>query len=107
VARLRGLLEEEDEDDRPSAIAYDGTIALLRALAGEVGMKFPQATVVTGPSKGVRLQWTKGGREVRLTVGGATTNKSYLYWRMLEHSGIELGLDTAKVTKYLEWIAQV
>jgi hypothetical protein len=104
--RLRELQHEEDEEDRPSDYAYDRAIRLLRDLACDLGMEFPRAIIVTGPGKSIRLLWTRNEREVRVTVGGSETSKSYIYWQASGRSGVQGTFDGRILRGYLNWLAQ-
>ena len=73
--KIRELLTEEDEDDRPSDEAYKRTIVLLRLTAERAGLRFPRAIAATGPGRSVRLIWMEEQREVRLMIGGSADNR--------------------------------
>ncbi len=103
--RLRGLEQDEDVEDRPSDYAYCRIVELLRELAGNLGMQFPRAIAVTGPSNGIRLLWSRNEREVRVTVGGSEANKSYLYWRDSGQSGIGT-LNGQILHQRLRWLTE-
>jgi hypothetical protein len=105
--RVRSLNEEEDEADRPSAYAYRRTLELLRDVANKIGMWFPVAIAVTGPTQSIRLLWVRGDRELRVTVGGSATNKSYIYWLVPGESGISHTLDGQTLHQYMNWLMQV
>jgi hypothetical protein len=100
------LKQEDDEEDQPSDYAYEWTFRVLRDLAASLGMSFPRAIVVTGPSQGIRLLWTRNEREVRVTVGGSDANKSYIYWRDSGRSGVDSKLDGRTLQRHLNWLAQ-
>lgn len=106
VERLRSLLQEEDEEDRPTEYASAQATRLLRDLAGSLGMQFPLATVVVGPDRSVRLLWARSDREVRVSLGGTEANRSYVYWRTHDSSGVEDGIDWRVVRQSLSWLSQ-
>jgi hypothetical protein len=102
--RMRDLLAEEDEDDRPTDQAYNSAIALLRQAAERTGLKFPRAIAATGPGRSVRLIWIKERREVRLVIGGSVTNRSYIYWRGGPASGVDENIKPENLAAYLGWL---
>src|SRR5580700_3611023 len=74
VDKMRELLTEEHEDDRPTEHAYDSAVVLLRQTAEHIGLRFPRAIAATGPERSVRLIWMREQREVRLMIGGSVAN---------------------------------
>jgi hypothetical protein len=103
--KIRELLAEEDEDDRPSEEAYNRTILLLRQAAERAGLKFPRAMAATGPGRSVRLIWMREQREVRLMIGGSASNRSYIYWRRGPESGVDENIKPEYLAAYLEWLS--
>lgn len=103
--KIRELLSEQDEDDRPSDLAYDRTIDLLRQTAERAGMKFPRAIAATGPGNSVRLIWMREQREVRLMIGGSAANRSYIYWRRGPESGVDENIKPEYLAAYLVWLS--
>lgn len=95
------LMDEEDDDDRPTLYAHQRASKILKDTAEIIGMRFPKALATTGPSQGVRLLWQSGGCEVRLVVGGSVTNKSYIYWRDDLRSGVSHETNPELLAVYL------
>ncbi len=104
--RVRMLLTDEDEQDRPSAEAYARTIQLLRETAQQLGMQFPSAIAATGPGRSVRLLWSSDKKELRLVVGGSAANRSYVYWQEAGRSGVDETIHANRFARYLDWITQ-
>jgi hypothetical protein len=86
---IRALLDEDEEQDRPSVEACERTVALLREAAQRLGMTFPRAIAVSGPGASVRLLWIMDQKELRVMIGGSMANRSYLYWRTGSKSGVD------------------
>jgi hypothetical protein len=106
LEQLRDLLNDEDEQDRPSEEAFDRTIAFLRDTANKLGMNFPRAVAATGPGRSVRLLWASNEKELRVVIGGTPLNRSYIYWRDSGRSGVDDRINTEQFAKYLSWISQ-
>jgi hypothetical protein len=104
VDKMRELLAEEHEDDRPTDQAYNSAIVLLRQTAERIGLKFPRAIAATGPGRSVRLIWMREQREVRLMIGGSVANRSYIYWRTGPASGIDENIKPEYLAAYLDWL---
>jgi hypothetical protein len=104
--RLRSLIADEDEDERPSEEACAHAVRLLREAALHVGMRFPRGIVATGPARSVRLLWSGNDKELRVVIGGSTTNRSYIYWRRTGHSGVDETLEGRRFAEYLSWVVQ-
>jgi hypothetical protein len=101
---IRELLTEEDEDDRPSDLAFNRAMLLLRQAAERTGLKFPRAIAATGPGRSVRLIWMREQRKVRLMIGGSAANRSYIYWRKGPESGVDENIKPEYLAAYLEWL---
>lgn len=106
LARLRSLIADEEEEDRPSQLACERAVQLLRKAAEHVAMRFPVAIVATGPGRSVRFLWQRNEKEVRLVIGGSPANRSYLYWRMVGDSGVDETLEADRIAQYLTWLVQ-
>jgi hypothetical protein len=104
--RLRNLINDEDEEDRPSQGAYDRAVHLLRDAARRIGMQFPSAIVATGPARSVRLLWSGNDKELRVVIGGSATNRSYIYWRLTGNSGVDEIVEGNRFAEYLNWIVR-
>ncbi len=102
--KMRELLAEEQEDERPTERAYESAIVLLRQTAERIGLKFPRAIAATGPGRSVRLIWMREQREVRLMIGGSVANRSYIYWRTGPASGVEENIKAEYLAAYLDWL---
>ena len=106
LERLRELLTEDEEQDRPSGEAFERVVTLLRETAKTVGMSFPGAVAGTGPGRSVRLLWRENEKELRIVIGGTAQNRSYIYWRHSGGSGVDSRIDSSRFAQYLFWLSK-
>ncbi len=107
LERVRALISEEDEADQPSLEAYDRTLALIRDAAQHLGGWFPGAIAAsTGPGRSLRVLWSRNRKEVRLVLGGSTSNRSYIYRREGDRSAVDETLSGDCLAQYLVWMNQ-
>lgn len=103
--RLKGLLGDDDEDDRPTGEAYSRALGFLEAAAQRLGPSFPRAIAVSaGPENSVRLTWVLGQGEVRLVVGGSIRNRTYIYVRNGDWSEVDEAIDGESLASCLAWL---
>jgi hypothetical protein len=102
--QIEELRREEEQEDRPSDIAYQRALTILRQAARQLGRNFPQAIVATGPDRSLRLLWSCGRREVRLVIGGTPANKTYFYRESAGHHEVDYIVNGTKLAGYLRWV---
>lgn len=111
LARLRELLEEEDEDDygvaTPSAYAYGTALALVSEAARLIGDRFTRASASTDDRGGIRLTWTKPKAEVRLVCAHQSDKPTYLYHEAGNEYRVEHNVSASILTHWLDWLNSV
>ena len=77
------LLDTEDEDpeDRPSLETVNRADDLLyKAYANMTEYFFPRGWVSPLPDGGIRIEWARKGRHVRLSLPNAAASPAYIYY---------------------------
>jgi len=71
--------EDEDEQDFPTAYAYDTALTLL--LDTQLQMSdLPRPSITADETGGIRLQWIGPERQVRLIVPADSSGREYVYF---------------------------
>ncbi len=77
--RVKALDDEECQEDRPSAFAFETMMSVLTRAAQFLRREFPRGSASVGAGQGMRLTWRLPKGEIRLIVNGAKASKSYIY----------------------------
>jgi hypothetical protein len=107
--RLASLLDEDETDDygmlSPSEYAFTTTWELLVAAAGELSCPFPRAAVSTDSEGGIRVQWIRPERQVRLVIPNVESGRHYIYHEEGDQYDVEPSVSATSLARWLAWIA--
>jgi hypothetical protein len=108
--RLASLLDEDETDDygvlSPSEYAFTTTWNLLVATAGEMSCSFPRAAVSTDSEGGIRVQWIRPARQVRLVIPNVEARRHYIYHEEGNQYDVEPDVSATALAGWLSWIAE-
>jgi hypothetical protein len=81
---LVGLLREEEFDElgdplAPTRHAFDTAWKLIANTAGLCSSKLPIGHVMTDSNGGIRIEWEKGGKHLRLCIAPSKDLPNYMY----------------------------
>lgn len=91
LSQVIGLMSEEEQDEygtlRPPDHTYNKTLEVLAeafksSLTPDATHGFPRGHVSTDAEGGIRINWVRNGRTVRLVVPSAEERGPYVYWEL-------------------------
>jgi hypothetical protein len=107
AAKLIALLEGEERDDygilRPSLFAFRRTFHLIYNAALQLREHFPAAAVSTDSEGGIRVQWIRPERQVRLIVPAAEGGQQYIYHQVGSEYAVEEDVNLQRLLFWLDW----
>jgi hypothetical protein len=105
VLALRTKDSDEPDEDAP-ATAY--SVAQVFYLAPQARLSLSQAwtppILVTDGYGGIRMSWSKNGRDVRVSIPAADGSSRKLYWEEGDEYGSVSDVTPTTLTKYLRWM---
>jgi hypothetical protein len=108
---LLALCNEEPEDDygilRPTQYAFFTTVQLLISAGLQSRKRLPYGSVASDSEGGVRIEWYRDGREVRLVVPASEDGQPYIYHESDDVYNIERNPSASTLSRWLDWIANV
>jgi hypothetical protein len=110
LERLASLLDEDETDDygvlSPSEYAFTTTWNLLVAAAREMSCSFPRAAVSTDSEGGIRVQWIRPERQVRLVIPTVEGKRHYIYHEEGDQYDVEPSVSATTLARWLSWLAE-
>jgi hypothetical protein len=106
-ARLLQLSEEDaDEEDQvfPTSYAYHAALALLLDTQRQIG-DLPRPSVTADETGGIRVQWIRPERQVRLVVPAEKGGRHYLYFETEKDYDLEDNPSPMRLAERLQWFA--
>lgn len=106
IERLSALLGHEEEDDYlpPGEYAFATACALLNG-AGTRLVEFPPGSPSADGAGGIRIEWERSGKEVRLVVPAKPGGKTYIYHEVGEEYAPEQTVSAETLARWLGWLA--
>jgi hypothetical protein len=110
IERLASLLEEEDTDEygvlRPTEYAFTTTWNLLVAAAQDLAFPFPRAAVSTDSEGGIRVQWLRPERQVRMVIPSVEGKPQYIYHEERDDYDVESTVSARTLAGWLTWLVE-
>lgn len=106
--RLLHLLQEEgneEDQDFPTAYAYDTALTLLLDTQLEMS-ELPRPSVTADETGGIRLQWISPERQVRLIVPADGSGREYVYFEAGESYDLENNPTPSVLAQRLRWFME-
>ena len=100
--RIVGLFAD-DEEDHPTKAAVSHTAWALMSAYQQMSNFFPRGWATTSPDAGIRIEWAKVNRHVRLAISGEPERLSYIYFEENGVYGSEAVSARALATR-LDWL---
>jgi hypothetical protein len=105
VLKLREKDLEEPEEDAPAtAFAISQVFYLVPQSRLALSQAWTKPLLITDGYGGLRMNWSKNGRDVRVSIPGVGSGKRVLYWEEGDSYGSVADVTPTGLTKYLRWI---
>ena len=97
--------QEYDGDSLPpTQEAASRMRSLLEGASEFLSAAFPLGTLAADGDGGLRLEWIRPGRELRLIVAASERGRSYLYHEAGADYGADYAPDAEKLGRGLNWL---
>lgn len=108
-----GLLVEAEDYDDDCQPPTESSVVRMRGFLENANnllkIAIPQGTICTDGDGGLRLEWIRPDRELRLVVSASPQGRSYLYHEQGDDYGADYGADYApsdsELSRWLTWLA--
>jgi hypothetical protein len=108
MQRLHALREEEDVDEygvlAPTAFSFETACTLVREVADRLQSGFPRGWVTPDSEGGIRIEWSRGARQVRLVVPAREGGQRYLYWEEESQASLDQNVSSQSLAEKLSWL---
>ena len=101
------LVEAEDYDDdfrSPTESSVTRMRGFLEYAHGLLKIGFPVGTIYADGDGGLRLEWIRPDRELRLIVSASPQGRSYLYREQGDDYGADYAPNADELGKWLNWL---
>lgn len=109
--QLLALYDEEPEDDygilKPTQHAFFTAVQLLTSAGLQSRNRLPYGSVASDSEGGVRIEWYRDAKEVRLVVPASEDGQPYIYHESGDVYNIERNPSASTLSRWLDWIANV
>jgi len=109
LARLDALREEDDDemgDASPTSAAFERTRDLVIRANEQMQNEFPRGTASTEHDGGIRIEWRRDNREVKLVAAAQPGSQEYLYHEEGNAHGLEKEVHPARLAEWLDWLTR-
>ncbi len=106
ISVLTALMQEEDEDDRPTPHAFVEALPWVYAALMEFGDRLPDLAESVSVSGGIQIYWNGPERCVHLIVPASDQKKSVLYWDAITRYGSDELTNVDLLFSRLNWLAR-
>lgn len=96
------LLQEEDEEDRPSDYSIRTFEQLISETCERLGGAIPRPAVIPDSEHGIRIAWKNAEQELRVVVPESQDRRAYIYFRRGSHSELDETLSADLLVGRLE-----
>jgi hypothetical protein len=93
-----------DDDELPTAHALAEASELVRGAYYLTADAFPRGSASVDPRRGIRVEWMRGERHVRLIVPPTVTGRSYVYHEHGEDRGVDDPASARSLAAWLGWL---
>ena len=105
LERLYALKEDEDDNELPTATAYTKICDLLIRANSLMQLDFPRGTPSVEEDRGIRIEWRRGPREVKLVVAPQSGGLEYVYQAENASHSLDKNVTPAVLAHWLDWLA--
>ena len=101
------LVEAEDYDDdfqSPTESSFTKMRGFLEKANGLLKIAFPVGTIYADGDGGLRLEWIRPDRELRLVVSASSQGRSYLYHEQGDDYGADYAPSAGELSRWLNWL---
>lgn len=109
VRRLLTLVEEEAEEGEatePSQYAIAKVLELLHEAYAPMERVFPRGWPIITPEGGIRIEWSRSGRHVRLVIASNSDGQSYIYHEAGDDYGLDRNISGPTLARHLDWLTE-
>lgn len=106
IERLNMLLADEGEDDflSPGEYALTTACALLKGAGAQMEAAFPAGSPSADGAGGVRIEWQRSGKEVRLVVPAKPGGTAYIYHEVGAEYAAAPSVSAETLAFWLNWL---
>lgn len=107
LRQLDALTHSDDYDDdfqAPTPGAVARMRAFLEGASGSLEIAFPSGTICADGAGGLRVEWIRPDRELRLVVSRTQEGRSYLYHEQGDDYAADYSPDVIKLGEWLRWL---
>ncbi len=105
--QLEHLIKSEDYDDdflSPAESAVARMRGFLEGASGLLKIAFPVGTIYADGDGGLRLEWIRSERELRLVVSASSQGRSYIYHEQGDDYAADYSPTVSELSKWLNWL---
>ncbi|MGI4791839.1 MAG: hypothetical protein ACRYFS_23700 [Janthinobacterium lividum] len=101
------LIEAEDYDDDfqpPAKYAADKMHGFLEDVNDLLQIAFPLGTIYADGDGGLRLEWIRPDRELRLVISASLQGRTYFYHEQGDDYGADYAPTAGELSRWLNWL---
>lgn len=105
--QLDALMQSEDYDDEfhiPTGSASSRMRDLLEGASGHLRTALPLGTMYADGDGGLRLEWIRPDRELRLVVSASPEGRSYIYHEKGDEYAADYSPTVDALGRWLSWL---
>lgn len=105
--QLAALMEAEDYDDdffSPTESAAARMRGFLEGVSGLLTTALPSGTLYADGDGGLRLEWIRPNRELRLVISAFPQGRSYIYHEQGDEYAADYSPTVSELGKWLNWL---
>lgn len=103
LERLYSL--KEDDDELPTESAFAKTCDLVIRANSLMQGDFPRGTPSVEEDRGIRIEWRRGPREVKLIIAPQNGGLEYIYQENSGAHSLDKNVIPAALARWLDWLA--
>lgn len=107
LSQLGALMASEDYDGdflSPTEKAAAQMRDFLKEASGLLKTAFPAGTISADRDGGLRLEWIRPNRELRLVVSASQRGRSYVYHEQGDDYAADYAPNANELSKWLNWL---
>jgi len=105
--QLDALMQSEDYDDEfhvPTGSAFSRMRGFLEGVSGHLKTALPLGTMYADGDGGLRLEWIRPDRELRLVVSASPEGRSYIYHEQGNDYAADYSPTADALSYWLNWL---
>ena len=106
IERLNALLNDEEDEDflPPNAYAFSAACLLLKGANAQMKGSFPSGSPSADGAGGLRIEWQRSPKEVRLILAPKIGGRTYIYHESGDEYATENSVTAETLAFWLEWL---